>query len=75
MSIQKLVKIGEECGVVIPQSILDRLKIDLETPLEIFTDGESLIVLPVHEGVESLSFRAAVKELHARYGEMLRRLA
>lgn len=75
MSIHKLTKIGEEYGVVIPQSILDKLQIDLKTPLEFFTDGESLIVLPVHEGVGSPSFKAAVEDLHARYGEMLRRLA
>ena len=75
MSIQKLVRIGDDYAVIIPQSILDRLEIDVETPLEFFTDGVSLIVLPVHEGVDSPSFKAAVKKLHARYGEILRRLA
>jgi antitoxin component of MazEF toxin-antitoxin module len=44
--VKKLTKHGNSLALVIDRPILDLLKIDVETPLEISTDGQRLIVTP-----------------------------
>lgn len=34
-------------GVIIERTLLDRLALDEETPLEVQTDGEALIIRPI----------------------------
>ena len=42
-----LVAHGNSAALIIDKPILDILKVDMNTPLEITTDGESLIISPV----------------------------
>jgi len=44
--LKKLAKHGNSLALVIDRPILDLLKIDIETPLDISTDGKRLIVAP-----------------------------
>jgi antitoxin component of MazEF toxin-antitoxin module len=44
--IKKLVRHGNSLALVIDKPILELLKIDADTPLEIATDGRSLVVHP-----------------------------
>jgi antitoxin component of MazEF toxin-antitoxin module len=44
--IKKLVAVGNSLGLIIDRPILELLRIDRDTPLEISTDGESLIIRP-----------------------------
>jgi antitoxin MazE len=55
--IKKLTAIGNSLGVVIDRPILDLLDITKDTPLELKTDGEALIIRPV-----KLSKKARVRE-------------
>jgi len=55
--IKKLTAIGNSLGVVIDRPILDLLDITKDTPLEVKTDGEALIIRPV-----KLSKKARVRE-------------
>lgn len=45
--LKKLTTIGNSLGIIIERPILDLLAIDKETPLEMTTDGEVLILRPV----------------------------
>lgn len=45
--VKKLTKHGNSLALIVDRAILDLLKIDADTPLEISTDGEVLIVAPV----------------------------
>ena len=45
--VKKLTKHGNSLALVIDRPILDLLKIDPDTPLEVTTDGKQLIVAPV----------------------------
>lgn len=45
--IKQLTKIGNSMGIIIERPILDLLKIDRDTPLEVQTDGVGLIIRPV----------------------------
>lgn len=60
---------------MIDRPILDLLKIDAETPLEISTDGQRLIVAPAASPSRRKKFDAAQQWAHKRYGKAFKRLA
>lgn len=72
---KKLTKHGNSLALVIDRPILDLLKIDADTALEITTDGQVLIVSPVRDEERAARFRGAVDRANKRYGRMLKRLA
>ena len=49
MMVKKLSTVGDGLGLVIERPILDLLNITADTPLEVKTDGEALIIRPVKE--------------------------
>ena len=73
--IKKLTKHGNSWALVIDKPILDLLNIDPETPLEITTDGQTLIVSPAKDPARQVKFKAALEETNRRYGRTLKRLA
>ena len=52
-----------------------RLNIDPDTPLEITTDGQTLVVSPARNSKHRAKFQASLKETNRRYGRALKRLA
>jgi len=50
---KKLTAIGNSLGIIIERPILDLLNIDKDTPLEVKTDGEALVIRPVRMGHRS----------------------
>jgi antitoxin component of MazEF toxin-antitoxin module len=73
--VKKLTKHGNSLALVIDRPILDLLKIDPETPLEISTDGRQLIVAPANKSGRRKKFEAAQESAHKRYGKAFRKLA
>ena len=73
--VKRLTKHGNSLALVIDRGILDLLKIDADTPLNISTDGKCLIVAPAGDAARQRKFRAALNEGNRRYGKMLKRLA
>ncbi len=55
--------------------VLDLLKIDENTALEVTIDGESLVVAPVRSQKRRARFEQALARSNARYGKALKRLA
>jgi antitoxin MazE len=72
--IKKLTSIGDSQGVIIEEPILELLGIDKETPLEVKTDGEALIIRPARES-RSQRVRQATERLMTHHDETLRKLA
>ena len=70
---KKLSAVGNSFGLVIDKPILELLKIDRDTELEITTDGERLIIEPVK--VEKKSLRALAEKVMRKHDATLRRLA
>jgi antitoxin MazE len=60
---------------VIDRPILDLLKVDVETPLEISTDGQRLIVAPAAPSARREKFDATQQWAHKRYAKAFKRLA
>lgn len=72
---KKLTKHGNSLALIIDRAVLDLLNIDADTPLEISTDGEVLVVSPVRDQNRRARFRKAVESANQRFGGALRRLA
>jgi antitoxin MazE len=73
--VKKLTRHGNSLALVIDRPILDLLKIDPETPLDVSTDGRRLIVAPAKPSARRKKFDAAQKLAHQRYGKAFRKLA
>jgi len=73
--IKKLVKHGNSRALVIDKGVLELLRIDDDTPLEITTNGNALIVIPQREYLLNEKLESALREVNARYPEALKKLA
>ena len=73
--IKKLSKHGNSLAVVIDRPVLDLLKIDVDTPLEISTDGQVLVISPVRDNEHRNKFTKALESANRKYGPALKRLA
>jgi antitoxin component of MazEF toxin-antitoxin module len=73
--IKKLVSHGNSAALIIDKPILEMLKIDMDTLLEISTDGTNLIISPVRDKRREKKFRAALEKVNKRHGRTLKRLA
>ena len=73
--VKRLTKHGNSLALVIDKPILDLLKIDSETPLDLTTDGHRLIVAPAEVSIRRQKFEAAQRTAHKRYGKAFKRLA
>lgn len=73
--IKKLTKHGNSLALIIDKPILDLLKIDADTPLEVTTDGQGLRVQPTWDEQTRERFEAAADEVMRKYDGMFKRLA
>ena len=73
--IKKLTAHGNSAALIIDKALLEILNIDMDTPLEIVTDGESLIISPVRDTTHNQRVAKALEKVNARHGKTLERLA
>ena len=73
--LKKLTKHGNSLALVIDRPILDLLKIELGTTLDVSTDGKRLIVAPAEASVRLKKFEAAQEVAHQRYAKTFKKLA
>jgi len=73
--VKKLTKHGNSLALVIDRAVLDLLKISNDTPLDISTDGQVLVIAPVRDEARQKKFRQALEAANQKYGRALRRLA
>lgn len=66
---------GNSAALVIDKPILELLNIDMETPLEIATDGSSLVISPVKDAGREKRFRASMERVVAKHGKTFAKLA
>ena len=72
--IKKLTAVGNSLGLIIERPILELLGIDKETPLEVRTDGEALIIRPRRKR-RSGRVQASAQRMMEAHDETLRKLA
>jgi antitoxin MazE len=72
--VKMLSPVGNSLAVIIDKPVLDLLKIDRDTPLEISTDGTSIILTPTRRGRKDRVKAAATKMMDA-HDRTFRKLA
>ncbi len=71
---KRLSAIGNSLGIVIEKPILELLDIDRETELDMKTDGQQLIIVPIRRAKKA-KVKAAVERAMAAHDATLRKLA
>ena len=72
---KKLTRTGNSLALVLDKQLLDRVGIDAETPIEVSTNGQVIVVSPVRDHRRTGKLKKIVTEAHKRYGGVFRRLA
>jgi antitoxin component of MazEF toxin-antitoxin module len=72
---KKLTRHGNSMALVIDRPILELLKIDEKTDLELFTDGSCLVVMPQKDPKREKTIRAALDKVNHKHAKVLKRLA
>jgi antitoxin MazE len=72
---KKLTRTGNSLALVLDKQLLDRVGIDADTPIEVSTNGQVIVVSPVRDHRRTGKLKKIVTEAHKRYGGVFRRLA
>jgi antitoxin component of MazEF toxin-antitoxin module len=72
---KKLTRTGNSLALVLERPILDATGIDDETPLEVSTDGDVIIISPVRPKSRTTKLRKILTEIHRKHAGAFRRLA
>lgn len=70
---KKLSTVGNSFGLVIEKPILELLKIDRDTELEMSTDGNRLIIEPIRS--EKKGLRSSAEKIMKKHDSPFRKLA
>ncbi len=73
--VKKLTRHGNSLALVIDKAVLELLKIGSETPLDVSTDGQVLVIAPVRDERHQRKFKQALETANQKYGRALKRLA
>ena len=75
MMVKKLIKHGNSLALVIDKPILETLQISADTPLELTTNGDSLMISPIRDNARQKRLSASLDKINRKHGDDLRRLA
>ena len=71
---KKLIRHGNSAALVLDKALLDLLKVQMDTPLEVTTDGKNIIISPqVNERAEATLLQA-LELINQKHGAVLSRL-
>ena len=72
---KKLIRHGNSAALVLDKALLDLLKVQMDTPLEITTDGRNIIISPQNEENAEASLLDVLERINAKHGSTLKKLA
>lgn len=70
-----LIKHGNSLALVIDKPVLEMLRISADTPLEITTNGDAIMISPIRNKGRQERLRTALTKINQRFGHDLKRLA
>jgi antitoxin component of MazEF toxin-antitoxin module len=73
--LKKLTKTGNSFALVLERPLLEATGIEADTPLEVSTDGDVIVITPVRDKARNARLKEIVEEAHQRYGGVFKRLA
>ena len=71
---KKLIVVGNSLGLIIDKPVLELLRIDKDTPLDVSTDGDALIVRPLRDA-RAERVRAVALSVSERHAAAFEKLA
>ena len=73
--VKKLTKHGNSYALVIDKPVMELLKMTPETPVEITTDGQVLVVSPVRPSGRKAKLTQAIENANRKFAGALKNLA
>ena len=73
--IKTLTQHGNSLALVIEKPVLELLGADADTPFDISTDGQVLILSPVKDAGRREAFSSALQEVNMKYPKALKKLS
>ncbi len=73
--VKKLVRHGDGYALVIDKPIMELLKIDPDTPIEMAADGGRLVITPQNGQPREDELKGILKKINEKHGPALKRLA
>ncbi len=72
--VKQLIRHGNSAAVILDKPILELLNVKMETPLEITTDGKSIIISPMVEENAENDLLKSLKKVNKKHSKTLRKL-
>lgn len=73
--IKKMVQHGNSAAIIIDKPIMELLDFTMETPLEISTDGKSLIISPITDIKRLQKLKSSLSRINQNHKKTLEKLA
>jgi antitoxin component of MazEF toxin-antitoxin module len=73
--IKKMVQHGNSAAIIIDKPVMELLDFDIDTPLEISTDGKNLIISPITNPGRMEKLKASLSKINKNHGKTLEKLA
>ncbi|QDU37362.1 hypothetical protein Mal4_16730 [Maioricimonas rarisocia] len=70
-----LIRHGNSLALVIDKPILEMLQITAETPLELTTNGDAILVRPIRDKRRQRQLQESLDRINEKFGDDLERLA
>ena len=71
---KKLIQHGNSAVLVIDKALMDLLKVRMDTPLEVTTDGRNIIISPQTNERAEAELLAALERINQKHGSVLAKL-
>ena len=71
---KKLIQHGNSAALVIDKALMDLLKVRMDTPLEITTDGRNIIISPQTEESAEATLLESLEKINKKHGSVLSKL-
>jgi antitoxin component of MazEF toxin-antitoxin module len=71
---KKLIQHGNSAALVIDKALMDLLKVRMDTPLEVTTDGRNIIISPQTNERAEAELLVALERINQKHGSVLAKL-
>jgi len=71
---KKLIRHGNSAALVLDKALLDLLNVEMDTPLEVTTDGLNIIISPQSDARGEAIVLQALERINQKHGAVLARL-
>ncbi len=71
---KKLIRHGNSAALVLDKALLDLLKVEMDTPLQVTTDGRNIIISPQSKANAESTLLEALERINKKHGSVLSKL-